>query len=198
MVADGSLNAREGLPMAKHVCPFWVGYLLLSPLRKYLENPDKLLGPFVRPGMTVLEPGCAMGFFTLPLARMVGPAGRVVAVDIQPRMLSALSRRADKFGLSDRIEVRLASTEGLGTEDLARSVDFAAALHVVHEMPNPGAFLDQVRQTLKPGGRFLIVEPKGHVSVSEFDQMVTLAGHAGFTVDSDFLDIRKRKLLLAV
>ena len=70
--------------MAKHVCPFFMGYLLLNPLRKLLENPDRLLGPFVRPGMTVLEPGCAMGFFTLPLARMVGATGRVIAVDIQP------------------------------------------------------------------------------------------------------------------
>jgi ubiquinone/menaquinone biosynthesis C-methylase UbiE len=184
--------------MAKHVCPFWVGYLLLNPLRKYLENPDKLLGPFVCPGMTVLEPGCAMGFFTLPLARMVGPAGRVVAVDIQPGMLEVLSRRAGKFELSERIEVRLASRESLGIEDLAHTVDFAAALHVVHEMPNPRGFFDQVRHSLKPGGRFLIVEPKGHVSVKEFNQMVAVAEHAGFTIDSNFLDARRRKLLLAV
>jgi ubiquinone/menaquinone biosynthesis C-methylase UbiE len=184
--------------MAAHVCPFWLGYLLLNPLRKLLENPDKLLGPFIRPGMIVLEPGCAMGFFTLPLARMVGPAGRVVAVDIQPGMLAALSRRAGKAGLSDRIEVRRASPEGLGVEDLSRSVDFAVALHVVHEVPNPGAFFDQIRQVLKPGGRFLIAEPKGHVSIKEFNQMAALSEHAGFTIDADFLDIRKRKLLLAV
>jgi ubiquinone/menaquinone biosynthesis C-methylase UbiE len=182
--------------MAKHVCPFWLGYLLLNPLRKLLENPDKLLGPYVRPGMTVLEPGCAMGFFTLPLARMVGPAGRVIAVDVQPGMLAVLSRRAGKAGLSERIEMRPASPESLGVGDLNHSVDFAVALHVVHEMPNPGAFFDQVRQTLKPGGRCLVVEPKGHVPAEEFNQMVALSEHAGFTIDTDFLDIRKRKLLL--
>jgi ubiquinone/menaquinone biosynthesis C-methylase UbiE len=71
-----------------------VGYLLLNPVRKLLENPDKILGRFVREGMIVLEPGCGMGYFTLSLARMVGPEGRVVAVGIEPKMLSMLARRA--------------------------------------------------------------------------------------------------------
>jgi SAM-dependent methyltransferase len=75
-------------------------------------------------------------------------------------------------------------------------VDFAVALHVVHEIPNPGAFFDQVRQALKPGGRLLVVEPKGHVSAEEFNQMVALSEYAGFTIDTDFLYIRKPKLLL--
>jgi ubiquinone/menaquinone biosynthesis C-methylase UbiE len=182
--------------MAGHVCPFWLGYLLLNPLRKLLENPVKLLGPFVRPGMTVLEPGCAMGYFTLPLARMVGPAGRVIAVDIQPGMLKVLGRRAGKAGLAERIEIRSASTGGLGVEDLDHSVDFAAALHVVHEMPNPGAFFDEVRRALKPGGRLLVVEPKGHVSAEAFSRTVTLSKHAGFRIDADYLNIGKRRLLL--
>ena len=66
--------------MANRVCPHWVGYLLINPLRNLFENPNKILGPFVQEGMTVLEPGCGMGYFTLPLARMVGPKGRIVAV----------------------------------------------------------------------------------------------------------------------
>jgi SAM-dependent methyltransferase len=187
---------REDCIMAKHICPFWVGYLLLNPLRKLLENPDKLLGPFVRPDMTVLEPGCAMGFFTLPLARMVGPTGRVIAVDIQPRMLEVLSRRAGKAGLSERIDIRRALPEGFGIGDLRHSVDFAVALHVVHEIPDPGAFFDQIRQALKPGGRFLVVEPRGHVSAEAFKQTVAFSEHAGFTIDTDYSDIRRRSLLL--
>jgi ubiquinone/menaquinone biosynthesis C-methylase UbiE len=182
--------------MAKHVCPFWLGYLLLNPLRKWFENPDKLLGPFVQPGMTVLEPGCAMGYFTLPLARMVGPSGRVIAVDIQPGMLAALERRAGKAGLLERIDIRSASQQGLGVEDLNHAVDFAAALHVVHEMPDPGVFFDAVRQALKPGGRLLVVEPKGHVPAEDFNRTVTLSKHAGFRIDADYLDIGKRRLLL--
>ena len=182
--------------MAAHICPFWLGYLLLNPLRKLLENPEKLLAPFVRPGMTVLEPGSAMGYFTLPLARMVGPSGRVIAVDIQPRMLAVLARRAAKAGLSERIEIRSASTEGLGVGDLDHSVDFAAALHVVHEMPGQGAFFDQIRQSLKPGGQLLVIEPKGHVSVEDFSRMAAIAVGAGFVCDAVYSDAKKRKLLL--
>ena len=50
--------------------------------------------------MTVLEPGPGMGFFTLELARIVGPEGRVVAVDVQPKMVEGLQKRARRAGLS--------------------------------------------------------------------------------------------------
>jgi len=59
-----------------------------------MQNPEKVVAPYVREGMIVLEPGPGMGFFTLEIARLVGPSGRVVAVDIQPHMLSRLKRRA--------------------------------------------------------------------------------------------------------
>ena len=55
--------------MAHRVCPWWLGYLLASPLRRLMANPRKLLAPYVHEGMTVLEPGPGMGFFTLELAR---------------------------------------------------------------------------------------------------------------------------------
>ena len=62
-----------------HLCPWWLGYLLINPFRRIYQNPVKLLGPFVEKGMTVLEPGCGMGYFTLDVARLVGPGGRIVA-----------------------------------------------------------------------------------------------------------------------
>ena len=65
----------------EHVCPVWVGYLLASPVRKLIQNPKKLLSPYVEEGMTVLDAGCAMGFFSLPMARMVGPNGKVICGD---------------------------------------------------------------------------------------------------------------------
>ena len=165
--------------MAEHVCPYWVGYLLLNPLRKLLENPDKILGPFVQEGMTVLEPGCGMGYFTLPLARMVGPKGRIVAVEIQQKMLSALERRARKEGVLDRIDLRQIEPKGLGVEDLSGEVDFAVALHMVHEVPDQSSFFNEIRKVLKSGGKFLIVEPKGHVSQTQFDQTLAIAEKVG-------------------
>jgi ubiquinone/menaquinone biosynthesis C-methylase UbiE len=80
--------------VAHRVCPWWIGYLLLSPFRRWGQNPNAVLGPYVTRGMTVLDVGCAMGFFTLDLARLVGSNGRVIAVDLQSRMLR--SRRPDR------------------------------------------------------------------------------------------------------
>jgi len=169
--------------MAGRVCPIWVGYLLLNPLRKLFENPDKILAPFVDEGMTVLEPGCGMGFFTLSLARMVGPTGRVVALDVQPKMLSVLRRRAEKAGLLNRIELRLVESEGLDVNDLAGAVDIVVALHMVHEVPDQALFFTEVREALKPDGKLLIIEPKGHVSQTQFEQTVITAEKAGFQAD---------------
>ena len=79
--------------MSTHACPWWLGYLLVTPLRRLKEDPRKILTPYVRPGMVVLEPGPAMGFFTLELARLDGPDARLVAVDLQERMLAAIAKQ---------------------------------------------------------------------------------------------------------
>src|SRR5512146_2182493 len=113
----------------KHmVCPWWLGYLLATPLRRLVQDPATILAPLVREGMTVLEPGPGMGFFTLEAARRVGPRGRVVAVDLQPRMLAGLRRRAVRAGLDTRIETREARADSLGVQDLAGKVDVCLAL----------------------------------------------------------------------
>ena len=90
--------------------------------------------------MTVLEPGPGMGFFTLPMSRMVGSAGRIVAIDIQAKMLESLRRRAMKAGTLERIDTRLAQPGSLGIGDLNDRVDFVLAFFMVHEMPSPAAF----------------------------------------------------------
>lgn len=168
--------------MAERVCPWWIGYLLASPLRRLLHNERKILPPYVRSGMTVLEPGPGMGFFTLELARLVGPSGRVIAVDVQPRMIAGLKRRAAKAHLLDRIDARLASADSLGIDDLAGSVDFTLAFAMVHEMPAAGPFFAQAAAASKPDARLLLVEPAGHVKNDLFDRELQAAAQAGFNV----------------
>jgi len=168
--------------MAKQrVCPPFIGYFLLNPLRRLVENPDRIFGPFVREGMTILEPGCAMGFFTLPMARMVGPSGRVIALDIQDKMLTVLEKRAKKAGLQDRIEFRCIGPDGYGLEDLAGQADFAAAIHVVHEIPDKATFFQEMWKALRVGGRLLLIEPKGHVSGEAFEKTRSIAEKIGFS-----------------
>jgi ubiquinone/menaquinone biosynthesis C-methylase UbiE len=182
--------------MAERVCPVWVGFLLASPLRKLLHPPERILAPHVRQGMTVLDIGSAMGFFSLPLARLVGPSGRVVCVDMQERMLRALEKRSRKAGLQAVVETRLCHPEGLGLEDLKGGIDFALACYVVHEVPDASVFFSEVRSVLRASGKMLVMEPTGHVSAEKFRRMVTLARESGFTRLEEPKITRSRSALL--
>ncbi len=168
--------------MAQRVCPWWLGYFLMSPVRRLAFNPAKILAPYVREGMTVLEPGPGMGFFTLDLARLAGPSGRVVAVDIQPKMLGVLKRRAAKAGLAGRVDARLAQPDTMGLTDLAGKVDFALAFAMVHETPSAAAFFAEAAGTMKPGAHLLLAEPAGHVKARKFADELGAAAQAGLTV----------------
>lgn len=153
--------------------------LLGHPLRRLVHPPGRILAPFVALGMTVLEPGPGVGFFTVELARRVGPSGRVVAVDVRPQMLDELRRRAARAGVLDRIDARVAQPNRLGTDDLAGSVDFVLAFAMVHEVPDAAAFFADVAATLRPGGRLLLVEPAGHVDARRFAAELHAAERAG-------------------
>jgi ubiquinone/menaquinone biosynthesis C-methylase UbiE len=130
--------------------------------------------------MTVLEPGCGMGYFTLPIARMAGPAGRVVAVDLQTKMIAGLTRRARRAGLLERIEAVACVDGDLGLAARPGVVDLAVAIHVLHEVRDQRRFLGQLLDALRPGGRLLVLEPKGHVSREALDTELGLAEQAGF------------------
>ncbi len=155
---------------------------MANPIRRLIQRPERILQPFIREAMTVLDFGSAMGFFSLPLARMVGPRGRVFCVDVQERMLDSLGRRARKAGLADRLELRLCGEESFGLGDLQGQVDFALAFAVVHEVADPKRLFSDLGASLKPDGRFLFVEPKGHVSADDFARSESLAERAGLMV----------------
>lgn len=168
--------------MSDRVCPWWMGPLLLNPLRRWTVRPERLLAAYVRDGMTVLEPGPGMGFFTLPLAYLAGPHGKVIAVDIQPKMLEKLRERAMRAQLADRIETRLATRDSLQIIDLVGSIDFVLAFAMVHETPSTDRFFREIATVLKPGATLLVVEPSGHVRDEKFDAEIEAAQAAGLVV----------------
>jgi SAM-dependent methyltransferase len=182
--------------MAHRVCPWWLGYVLASPLRRLSYNPAEILADYVHEGMTVLEPGPGMGFFTLDLARRVGVSGRVIAVDIQPRMIAGLKRRAAKAGLLERVDVRLSLPDSMGITDLAGGVDFTLAFAVVHEMPDAGRFFAEVAVASKPGAAVLFVEPRGHVTEAQLADELQAAMQAGFVVSDRPSIPRSRAVVL--
>ena len=166
--------------MSHSVCPSWLGYWLLNPLRKLGQNPHQILAPYVRPGMTVLEPGPGMGFFTVEIATLVGPNGRVISVDVQPKMIDKLRRRLAKVGVADRVDARVAPAHSMQLADLRGTVGFVVAFAVVHEFPDRERFFTEVADVSKPGASMLLAEPKGHVKAATFDAELASARAAGF------------------
>jgi ubiquinone/menaquinone biosynthesis C-methylase UbiE len=190
-----TIRSQTTKPGHHHVCPWWLGYALLLPVRRFLENPERILGPHVHPGARILEVGCGMGFFTLPLARLAGDAGSVVCLDVQPRMLAALERRARRAGLQQRIEARLCGPEALGLAKEAGTIDLAVLIHVLHELPDARAALAEIRTALAPEGRVLLIEPPGHVSAVEFERQIETASAVGL-VEERRLSRRPHGVLL--
>ena len=136
----------EELTAQNVVCPWWLCFTFDNPLRKLLHNPEAILSPYVHPGDRVIDIGPGMGYFTIPLARLVGPKGHVIAIDVQEKMLSALRSRAKKNGVSERIEAHLASQKSLGNHE---PVDFILAFWMAHEVPDQSSFFREIRDLFK-------------------------------------------------
>ena len=164
------------------VCSHKHSFFLDNFIRRLFQNPEKILKEYIQPHQTVIDLGCGPGFFTLAMARMVAPGGKVIAVDLQEQMLAKTHRKADKMGLTHRVQFHLCSQDEIG---LAKEVkaDFILAYYMVHETPDQNLFLSEVKSLLKPGGRCLIVEPRFHVSKKAFEQMTANASDLGFTIE---------------
>lgn len=166
--------------MEHRVMPWWMGYFLINPFRKYWHNPDQLLGKFIQPGMSVVDYGCAMGFFSLAMARLIGTSGKVYCFDVQKKMIDKLLQRAGKAGLNQLIETRLVTGDSNIFNDLQETMDFELLFAVAHEVSDRADLFNKLYLMMKPGGRLLFAEPTGHVSKEEFIQSVALAEDSGF------------------
>ncbi|MHB1349852.1 MAG: class I SAM-dependent methyltransferase [Desulfobulbaceae bacterium] len=162
----------------RRVCPVSLAGTLDNHLRRWVQDPRKILAPFLREGMTVLDLGCGPGFFTLDLARMVGPSGRVIAADLQEGMLQKIRDKIRTTALEQRITLHLCQEDRI---NVTEQVDFALAFYLMHEVSDQGAFFREIASILKPGGQLLVVEPPLHVSKKAFAQTVNTARTAGFT-----------------
>lgn len=168
--------------MSQSVCPWWMGYFLLNPIRATIHNPGKVAKDYLKEGMCVLDIGSGMGYFSIPMAKTVGEKGCIIAVDLQEKMLKSLIKRAEKAKLLDRIKTRLCVSNSLKIEDFCGKVDFALAFAVVHEVPDKDRLFKEIFTALRSGGNFLIAEPMGHVSEKNFLLTVDIAKKEGFNI----------------
>jgi SAM-dependent methyltransferase len=130
----------------------------------WLERPEReseeatsrmvaLLG--IKPGEVAVDLGCGTGYLSRRLSPLVGPRGRVMAVDIQPEMLDLLTNRMSRIGITNVVPV-LGSVQD---PHLApASVDLVVMVDVYHEFSHPYEMTAALCRALKPGGRLVFVE----------------------------------------
>ena len=175
------------------VCPWWLTYTFDNPLRKFIQDPDEILSGHIQEGMRVADIGCGMGYFSIPLARLVGDSGHVQAIDLQPQQLKRVEKRARKSGMSSRITTTLAGEDSLL---LNPDTDFILAFSVIHEVPSKEELFKQTYENLKPGGRILIAEPTHHVKQKAFDKEIETARNCGFIPVPNSQKIRASRVAL--
>jgi ubiquinone/menaquinone biosynthesis C-methylase UbiE len=162
------------------ICPVERSGSLDNIFRRWLQNPLKILTPYIKEGMTVLDFGCGPGYFTIDIAQMVGKSGRVIAADLQEGMLQKLRHKIRETKIEERITLHRCEEDRIG---LSEKVDFALAFYVIHEIPSQEEFFKELESILQPSGQVLVVEPPFHVSKSAFLKTIKKARDAGFKPD---------------
>jgi ubiquinone/menaquinone biosynthesis C-methylase UbiE len=154
--------------------------MLDNGLRRFFQNPEKILGRYIRPGMTVIDIGCGPGIFTRAMAEMVGENGTVTATDVQDEMLQYAKDKSNRSASGSRITWHRNSPESLGIQ---MNADFILSFHMVHEVPDQDRFFKEVFAILKPGGKYLVAEPVFHVSEQAFGRSLEAAARAGLRIE---------------
>ena len=164
---------------SKRICPVEFAVGLDNSLRKLLQNPEKLLKPFIAPGMTVLDIGCGPGYFSVGIAKLLSDSGKVIAADLQDGMLEKVKQKIKGTVFEQKIVTHKCNEDSIGLTD---TVDFVLAFYMIHEVPDHDRLFRELKSILKPDGQILIVEPKFHVSKKSFDSMIENLKSIGFEI----------------
>ena len=170
------------------VCPVERAGSLDNRVRRWIQNPQKILRHYIEEGMTVLDVGCGPGFFSIDMAQMVGNSGHVIASDLQEGMLQKVRDKIKGTELEERITLHKCKENKIGVSE---QVDFVLMFYVVHEISNKEEFFNEIGTILKPNGQVLIVEPPFHVSKSAFEETIKEARAVGF------IDVKGPNVLLS-
>lgn len=128
---------------------------LMSPARRQELPPDEILRQSgLAPGETLVDIGCGPGFLALPAARLVGPRGRVLGLDVAPIMLSELRRNARAAGLRNVRTGRIPETAPV----FPPGADVYLIVNVLHELDDPTAHLAALRRAMTARSRLVIVD----------------------------------------
>ena len=162
-----------------HICRVERAGALDNALRRWIQNPRKILQPFIKEGMTILDVGCGPGFFSVEIAKLLNGSGKVIAADVQDGMLEIIRKKISDTALEQTVELHKSDFERIG---VVEKVDFILAFYMIHEVRNQEMFFEELISILKPNGLILIVEPKFHVSKTKFRTMIDKLETSGFTI----------------
>lgn len=152
---NGTAKFYMGREIAQVMGPGGMDWLD-RPEREQQENPAKVMDALeLHSGDVAADLGAGTGYFTFRMAPVVGPTGRVLAVDIQDEMLNALRKRASTLNVSNVEVIKASETD---PHLPANAVDLVLFVDVYHELSYPFEVMSKVRDSLKPGGRVVFVE----------------------------------------
>jgi len=113
------------------ICPVEKAGTLDRKMRRWIQNPRKILKPYLKQGMTALDYGCGPGFFTVDMAQMVGESGQIIAADLQDGMLQKLKGKIHDTKLENRVLLHKCEEDRI---NLSKHVDFILAFYIIHEV----------------------------------------------------------------
>jgi ubiquinone/menaquinone biosynthesis C-methylase UbiE len=163
----------------QRVCPVEKAGGLDNSLRRLLQNPNKILKPYISKGMTILDLGCGPGFFSIEIAKLLADSGKVIAADLQEGMLERVNQKIEGTTLKQRIEIHKCDANHLG---ITENIDFVLCFYMIHEVPNQDNLFRELKSILNPNGYIYIIEPKVHVSKKSFDNMINRLNDLGFEI----------------
>lgn len=157
VLAGGSVLGQQAPPHGKLFPPQDLG-LLEAPDRDRWQRPDRIMDALgIADASRVADIGAGSGWFTIRLARRVGPQGVVYAEDVQPEMLNAISRRVQREGLAN---VRPVLGRGPDPRLPPGSLDAVLIVDAYHEIEDRVALLANIAQALKPQGKVGVIDFK--------------------------------------
>ena len=163
------------------VCPVELAGSLDNKFRRWIQNPSKILAPYIKEGMTVVDVGCGPGFFSIEMAKMTGMSGKVVAADLQEGMLQKIGSKIKGTFLEEIIKPVKCEKDAL---NVSVKADFILCFYMVHEVPGKEKFFEDLKNILADKGKILIVEPAFHVTAKEFETTMRAAAKAGFAINA--------------